>query len=164
MSAVSAAVSALVVVCGGYLAQRYLKRVSVSLSAELFAHRGGLALCVGPRIEVRGLGALRLMHSGGVAPVVEIAEYTDAGATTAFVSRETFAAGTLIRPGESVATSEVFLLEPPGPKSIGWLVSFALPARGGLRRQLIWWAALIFVPSPSAAANTLTAGPANPRR
>ena len=96
VEAVSAAVSALLLIGGAWFAQRYLARANTSVEATLFEHSDGFGLHVRPSIQSLGLSPLRLRHEDQLAPVIEVSEYrSDDGSSFSGPRRETFNADDL---------------------------------------------------------------------
>lgn len=156
LSASSGALSALVLIIGAVLAQRYLTRGNAAVEATVFTHAGGLGLHVKPVIQSLGFAALRLVHNDpDFAPVVSVAEYRTDGAAGPphEILRETFRGDDLVGPGETISSSEIFLVPPPEPATLGWQVIFVVGVRKRFRRKMYWrWIATTFVPVPEDSA------------
>lgn len=152
LGAVSAAISALVLVIGAWFAQRYLARGNTAFDAEVFRHATGLGLHVRPAIQSLGLSALRLSHEDELAPAVEVYEYRYDGSPGDGVRRETFMGDDLVGPGETITDSEVFLVSVPGATTLGWRVIFEVGVQRRFRRPAWRWVAATFVPVPKDPA------------
>jgi hypothetical protein len=152
LSASSGALSALVLIIGAVLAQRYLTRGNAAVEATVFRYAGGLGLRVKPVIQSLGFAPLRLVHNDAdFAPVVGVAEYRTDGAAgpPQEIRRETFQGDDLVGPGETISSSEIFLVPPPEPATLGWQVIFEVGVRKRFHRKMYWrWIATTFVPVP----------------
>lgn len=149
----------------GYLALRYGRRASVSITAKPLAHPTGVVLAVRPM--VKAIGLFRVKFHGPKGAVVRIAEwYIPAGYDPQIgfdpgnpkgpsfvegrvwehvaVFGEQFAEA-----GEELFTTSTFLVPRPSPSTVGWSISLAIiaptrwmPGSSGS------WADRIFVPRP----------------
>jgi hypothetical protein len=156
VEAYSAAISAVVLLFGVYLAQRYGRRAVPSLVARTFP-RGETGIGLEARIEIKsvGLKMLRVRKGRGGdshRPTLTILEVVDSGATYEF--RETdsrvvrILEGQVAGPGEIIRRSELFYLREPTPDVVGWRVEFDLDMQHPIRRRKWWsWQEDAFIPA-----------------
>jgi hypothetical protein len=149
---VASAVSAVVLLVGIFLAQRYGRRANTSLKIRLFPRAGGgLALEAKLEVSAVGLQGLRIATSDGSPPSLTVFDVTDDGIRFQYPEQERRLMASLVgqyaSPGETVRVTELFHLIEVVPDQVGWQVEFSFEAR---RRIVRWsyvsWTETAFVP------------------
>ncbi|MGH9090345.1 MAG: hypothetical protein ACRDZR_03040 [Acidimicrobiales bacterium] len=154
VEALSAAVSAGVLLVGGVVAAMYGRKVNPSVDAGAHLRPDGhVVLTVRSTIASPGVVAVRIPEMPGHVPVVTVTEVLQGkdglhdGAvypgSPLFDGRET------VGGGEMVARTELFFMPPPTPNLVGWRAEFFVDVRRFAKRWQWWtWGATTFVRAP----------------
>lgn len=149
--AIATAVSAGVLLIGGWFAQRYGHGADTSLSAESFSRpSGALGLDIKVRVRCVGLRAIRITRDGKHLPTLIISEQKDEGRTFNSVKIDSVIASELIGqvagPGESISWERLVPLRSAPSDTAGWLVVLNVSIRRKVRFWLFWtWTESVFV-------------------
>jgi hypothetical protein len=156
VEAVSAAVSAGVLLVGGGVAAMYGRKVNPTVDASATVRTDGhVVLTVRSMIASPGVLAIRIPEKPGHTPMVTVIEVLEGvnglhhGAvyqgSPLYDGRET------VGGGETVARTELFLLPPPTSNLVGWRVEFFVDVRRFVKRWQWWtWGATTFERVPDS--------------
>jgi hypothetical protein len=158
LSAAAAIASAMVLLTGALLAQRYALRVTAVVDAKCHTLPSGLLLHVRPTIRSAGFIRLELSRNDHPGPVVSVAEHRlpssrdlssgllvgDAATQDAFTEDE------VIDPGETISDSLYFLMPREVAATLGWRVHFTFRVSKRWPWHGAWdYVAATFVPTPA---------------
>lgn len=143
---------------GVYVAARYGRKASVSLTASATRSPGGNGVILAARPSVKAVGVFRVRfhdRGAGTVKVTELFAYEDEEGYSEledgpFWYSEPLFQQQFVEGGEELLTTATFPLPSPAPAMVGWRVSVEIdvPYRF-LRRHPGWqWVDQVFVPVP----------------
>lgn len=156
----AAAIVAVLTFAGGLAAAiLYRHKATLGIEAELSAANNGSILAVRP--SVGSVGPFKLRFADMDGSVVEIIKVfpSETGTRTEIYDppkrRNAFPAdekgnNQFVSPGETLASSLLFRVDPIPTDLFGWLVAFNVASKGRLIRRGLYWADRIFLPVGSS--------------
>jgi hypothetical protein len=152
------AVAAVVALAGGVLVAIYYRhKATLSIAGEVVTTDSGTVLAVRPAVSAVGPFKLKFADpDGAVVRVTPVLATKDDGTFTDTANAKKRSAfppditgkPQFVSPGETLASSRLFRVEPSTPRLLGWFVSLTISSTGLLRHGL-HWADLVFVPVAS---------------
>jgi hypothetical protein len=164
VESVAAAVSAGILLIGGYLAQRYGQGADASLKARTFKRldeQFGLEIHVDVRCV--GLRAVRIASHRDHLPKVTVWTVSDRGGRLDETLEHEITAdelvGQLAGPGESINWTRRVPLEAVTAELTGWLINFRFSTKHQAARWKYWtWNETVFVPAREGGRSSVTVG------
>jgi len=147
---VGATVGALGVAAGAFIAARYGRRASVSVSAEAYITPVGVVLATRPVVRAVGIFPVRFHGTRGVlVGVTEVKRGDDGKLVTGQTWEQVEAFGPEhVEPGEELPTTVLFQVGPLTESIIGWRIDLGVQAPTRFLASSSAWADQIFVPRP----------------
>jgi len=161
---VATAVSATVLLIGGYLAQRYGHGADASLKARTFPRTdGNFGLEIQIDVRCVGLRAVRIASQRDHLPKVTISAVTDADGRLDERVEHEFTPDSLIGqvagPGESINWTYRVPLRPVTLELTGWSVVFRFSTKHQVARWRYWtWRETQFVPAHAGGRTSMHLG------
>ena len=152
VTAIGAVATAAGVATGGWLAARYGRRASASISAQVYATPQGVVMATRPSVKAVGIFRVKFHVTKGVKVHVQEVFISDDGelASARYWENGTNWGQQYVDAGEELTTTVLFRLLDPPVRVIGWQVylSVSAPTRLVAPNASASWVDQIFVALP----------------
>lgn len=148
---VAAVATTLGVFAGGYLAARYGRKASVSISAEAHTIDGGVVIATRPVVRAVGLFRVKFKDDAGAAVWLTEMYLDDQGGLSSGSKwkQDNIFGPSFVEGGEDLTSTVLFHQPEPKPRVVGWRVSIEITVANRLLPGKGWsWADQVFVPKP----------------